>query len=124
MKRFRGIVMAAALGGMMLAAAPAGAKGPCAGDIDRLCRDAKGKKGDVTRCLKAHESELSGECKQRFTGRHERREKARSACKEDVSRFCKGVQKGTGGMKDCLERHQSELSGECRSQLTTLERHR
>ena len=124
MKRFRGIVMAAALSGVVLAADSAPAKGPCAGDIDRLCRDAKGKKSDVTRCLKAHESELSGACKERFSGRHERREKARSACREDVSRFCKGVKKGTGGVKECLQRHQSELSGECRSQLTTLKRHR
>ena len=42
------------------------------------------------------------------------------ACKADVEKFCKNVEKGGGRIKQCLQDHKADLSVECK---TKMERH-
>jgi len=39
------------------------------------------------------------------------------ACRPDVEKFCKGVKPGAGRIVQCLEQHESELSGGCRASI-------
>lgn len=36
-------------------------------------------------------------------------------CSRDMDVFCKGIEPGTNAMMDCLEKHEGELSTDCRS---------
>ncbi len=38
-------------------------------------------------------------------------------CRADAEKLCKGVQPGQGRIVQCLEQHQSELSGGCRAAM-------
>jgi len=41
----------------------------------------------------------------------------RSACKEDVRKFCPGVKPGGGRIKECMVAHKDELSSTCHDAL-------
>ena len=43
------------------------------------------------------------------------RAKVRAACAVDVEKFCAGVERGTGGMRACLQAHAAELSAPCQA---------
>ncbi len=55
-------------------------------------------------------------------GAHEGR--GGGVCKADVEKFCKGVEKGKGGIGRCLMSHQKELSSDCRNKLEEKRRGR
>ena len=42
------------------------AKGECAADREKLCKDVITAKGDVAACMKQHEAELSDDCKEKL----------------------------------------------------------
>ena len=42
------------------------AKGECAADRDKFCKDVIAAKGDVAACMKQHEAELSDACKEKL----------------------------------------------------------
>lgn len=44
-------------------------------------------------------------------------ERGNNPCRADAERLCKGVQPGQGRIVQCLEQHESELSGGCRASL-------
>jgi len=50
----------------------------------------------------------------------EARAKMRSACASDLQKFCAGVERGNGGLRECLRSHRAELSGECLSARASL----
>jgi hypothetical protein len=37
----------------------------------------------------------------------------RAACASDVQKFCAGVERGNGGLRECLSSHRAELSSDC-----------
>ncbi len=43
------------------------------------------------------------------------RGKVRTACSEDVKKFCASIERGKGQMRSCLETHKNELSDVCKS---------
>jgi len=43
----------------------------------------------------------------------EARAKMRAACASDVQKFCAGVERGNGGLRECLRSHRAELSSDC-----------
>jgi len=54
----------------------------------------------------------------------EARAKMRAACATDVQKFCADVERGKGGLRECLRSHRAELSSEClsaRASLRTLQ---
>lgn len=99
---------------------------PCSEDIAKFCKDV-GPGRALLECLEAHETQLSNVCKayeERMGGaRTESREamrqrmRVRSACEEDVTKFCKDVQPGSGGIAACFKEHANELSNPCSDAL-------
>ncbi len=91
---------------------------PCAEEIARFCKDVKPGEGRLAKCLKAHEKELSAECREKFTELKRKYDEAQQACAEDVRKFCKDIQPGGGRIAQCLEGHAAELSPACKEKLT------
>lgn len=48
----------------------------------------------------------------------------KSACSEDIAKFCQNIEPGAMALKDCLEKHESELSAACKAQEATMDRRR
>jgi hypothetical protein len=88
--------------------------GACADDITKFCKDVKPGGGRIAKCLKDHENELSGICKDEIAEVQKRFNETAEACHDDVLKFCKDVEPGAGRIGRCLREHQSELSEECR----------
>jgi hypothetical protein len=99
----------AASGGTLLAESSR----PCAEDAKRLCAGVSGR-GEVRRCLRSHESELSAACRERLAQLSQARSRTRAACREDLRKFCGDVEPGGGRVIACLREHESELSPACR----------
>ena len=87
--------------------------GACAEDIVKFCKDVKPGGGRIAKCLKDHENELSGTCKDEIAQVQKRFKETAEACHDDVLKFCKDVEPGGGRIAKCLRDHQSELSQEC-----------
>ncbi len=85
----------------------------CAEDITKFCKDVKPGGGRIAKCLKAHENELSGTCKDEIAQLQKRFNETAEACHDDVMKFCKDVEPGAGRIAKCLREHQSELSHDC-----------
>ena len=43
----------------------------------------------------------------------EARAKMRAACAADLQKFCAGVERGNGALRQCLRAHRTELSSDC-----------
>jgi hypothetical protein len=50
----------------------------------------------------------------------EARAKMRTACASDLQKFCAGVERGNGALRECLRSHRPELSSECLSARASL----
>ncbi len=89
-------------------------EGPCQNDVKRLCGQVEPGDGRIAKCIKEHENEVSAECRQRIDAVKQKISEAKDACKDDVEKFCKGVQPGQGNIVRCLKEHEASLSEKCR----------
>jgi hypothetical protein len=48
------------------------------------------------------------------------RAKMRAACATDVQKFCAGVERGNGALRNCLRSHSADLSSDCVSARESL----
>jgi hypothetical protein len=119
--RMRSIIVSAAvlailvLGISQVCQAQAPSKeNPCAPDIAKLCKDIKPGQGNVAKCLKEREKDLSPACKTFIGGMHKGMGDFKKGCQADVSKFCKNVKQGDGRLVQCLREHQAELSSTCK----------
>ena len=39
----------------------------------------------------------------------------KNACSEDIAKFCQNIEPGMIAIMDCLEKHENELTGACKS---------
>lgn len=90
---------------------------PCAADAKKLCPDTPAGGGRLQACLRAHESELSTECRNQLVGVRREAGVFMSICRADVTRFCKDVPPGGGRLIACLQAKETSLSPECREAL-------
>ncbi len=90
-------------------------QGACAKDVERLCPGVQPGEGRIVQCMKAHQNEVSPECKTDMQAKEERFKHAKEACQGDVDQFCKGVDPGEGRIMHCLKEHESQISAKCRS---------
>ena len=93
--------------------------GPCQPDIKKFCADVKPGGGRIIECLKAHEPELSPACQERRATIQKEAKAVHAACAGDAEKFCQNVQPGQGRIAKCLKQHQSELSSQCQSAIST-----
>jgi multidrug efflux system membrane fusion protein len=49
------------------------------------------------------------------SAKSEAREKTRTACAQDVQKFCANVERGRDAIRDCLQAHAAELSDSCKA---------
>ena len=49
------------------------------------------------------------------TATSETREKVRTACADDVQKFCANIERAKGAMRGCLQSHENELSASCKA---------
>lgn len=101
-------------------AVPAGAKHPCAADVQRLCPDVPRDGGALVKCLRAHESELSDACKAARDATRHRAHDAFETCRGDAASLCKDVKAGGGRVMRCLDGNREKLSAGCQKAITDL----
>jgi len=87
---------------------------PCAPDIAKLCKEIKPGQGNIAKCLKDHDKDLSPACKTFIGGMHKGMNDFREGCKTDVAKFCKDIKPGDKRLVQCLKEHQTELSTSCK----------
>ncbi len=87
----------------------------CQADRDKFCQAMEPGKG-LRECMKSHEAELKGECREQIQKR-ERHHGKWKACKGDRERFCGDVQPGDGRVRSCLTDHKKDLSPECKAAI-------
>jgi hypothetical protein len=107
--------------GVAAAADTPAAKGPCADDVAKYCKDVKPGGGGIDRCLKDNENQLSRACKSSIEDAKKRKE-ARQACEADAQKFCKDVKQGQGRIVKCLREHEKELSAECKAKMSEMKK--
>jgi hypothetical protein len=98
----------------------AAASRPCQADAEKFCKDVKPGGGRIIECLKSHETELSSECRSRGAELREARQELKSACKDDIRKFCGDVKVGAGRILRCMKEHEPELSDACKKERAEL----
>lgn len=96
--------------------------GPCANDIQKFCHNTEPGGGRVAECLKQHENELSNACKDQRQKIASQINEIHEACKNDLDKFCSGMQPGEGRLIGCLKQHKNELSQSCRDETLKVKR--
>ncbi len=88
----------------------------CEADIELLCPDSLDGSAR-TRCLKQRAKQLPPLClsqlQERFVKWKEDRNRLMAACNEDVKRFCRAINPGSGQVLQCLQSHDQEVSDRC-----------
>lgn len=107
------LVAALSASGLVVAGDQVGHKGFCKEDREKFCKNVTPGQGEVAKCLKSHEAELSPDCKAGMAEHREKMKARREACKADQEKFCKDVEPGKGGVHKCLKGHKAELSPDC-----------
>ena len=91
--------------------------GACTAEKEKFCKDVEPGAGRIRRCLEEHGAELSDACKQHLEQMRARTRTIEEACRDDVTKFCKSVSVGGGSLRNCLKRHDPELSPSCKTAL-------
>ena len=91
-------------------------RGPCVGDVQKLCPDAKTAR-ERAQCLKSHKAELSPACKEQRGRARKQFTAIKEECIEDAERLRKDVTPGGGRIARCLKTHKAELSAACKDAL-------
>jgi hypothetical protein len=95
----------------------------CAAELEKHCA---GQRGPAARsCLEAKEAELSEDCRVALESTGPDRGPGTGPvarlCMVEIDKFCTGdgMEHGTGLIRDCLEKHRSELGNACTTALDT-----
>ncbi|HXH12138.1 MAG TPA: cysteine rich repeat-containing protein [Alphaproteobacteria bacterium] len=100
---------------------PALAQGnACMEDVQKFCKDVPPGRGNVMKCLRAHQAELSPACQEQIQAAKAQAQEVSQACQSDVQQFCQGVKPGRGAIAKCLRAHESELSAACKDELAQV----
>jgi len=102
-------------------AAVAQDRNACRDDVAKFCAEVQPGGGRLMSCLKAHESELSLECRDSIEEGRSRMRETRDACADDVQRFCREAGRGGGRIMRCLKENEQLLSPKCRVTLKSME---
>jgi hypothetical protein len=95
----------------------AGGNSACAADLEKFCAGVEPGAGRIYRCLEEHEAQLSDACKEHVAQMRQRAGTISAACKDDLTKFCKSISVGGGRVRNCLKRHEAELSPSCKTAL-------
>jgi len=96
----------------------------CEKEINTYCKAVTPGEGRVLACLYAYGDKLSNRCEyalydaaaqlQRFiTGINY----LATECRDDLKRYCSGVQPGEGRLIDCIDKNMEKVSGRCKQAI-------
>ncbi|MEW6268205.1 MAG: cysteine rich repeat-containing protein [Thermodesulfobacteriota bacterium] len=106
----------------ILSVSVARAEMPCAADIATLCKDVPAGGGRIQACLEENEAKVSSACRAKIDSLAGEVKLAAVVCRWDIGRLCSDVVPGKGQLASCLERHEDDLSPECRKQLADMKK--
>ncbi len=116
-----GIAVLACAFGATRAFANEGQGGACREDAQRLCGDVKPGGGNIHDCMKAHEGELSSDCKASMQKHKDRMDKSmkatKAACAADLKQYCSNVTPGEGREFACLKAYEDKISAGCKEAM-------
>jgi hypothetical protein len=99
----------------------------CRADKEKFCGDVEPGEGRIIQCMKAHESELSGGCRQMMAHQGKQGKNGgmgMEACKGDIESLCPGVKPGDGRLVECLKANFDKLSPQCKAMKEKHMKHR
>jgi len=104
-----------------LEASSATVTGACQEDTEKFCGGMPSSTAQAGQCLQQHTVDLSTACRQAVTPARpewqrelEKTEKKWNACREDVDKYCEGIQVGDNRLVACLKAHRKKLTPACR----------
>jgi len=98
---------------------------PCRADEEKFCKDVKPGEGRIIACLKAHEAELSADCKANGMGAKSRGgargqgagramgPRGSEPCNAEMEKFCKDAKPGE--RMNCMKEHEKDFSEACKA---------
>lgn len=86
----------------------------CDADIQTYCAQVPRKGEGVHNCLYQNRDQLTSACRDVTLAVRQHIHEQREECRPDAEKFCVGIEHGGGRIQDCLEKHLSELSADCR----------
>jgi hypothetical protein len=99
------------------------AKG-CKKELETYCKDVTPGEGRVLACLYAYEDKLSGQCEYALYDAAAQLERALTAltyvaneCRDDLQKFCSGIQPGQGRLLACIDKNEKQVSGRCKQAM-------
>ena len=92
---------------------------PCLKDTQRWCAQVPGAGGWIQGCLEQHRDDLSPECRKHVGQTFETGDKIKTACDDDIERYCdEGYRAYGGGQRvACLVKNRDSVSARCRKAL-------
>lgn len=93
------------------------ANGPCAADREKFCASVEKGGGQVIKCLKENEAQLSAECKAHRESMKGAMKDIHAACESDVENLCADIEKGKGRIMKCLKEKKDQVSETCKAEL-------
>ena len=92
----------------------------CRTDAATFCASAAKGGGERLKCLKENQSKLSPDCQASLAQIGTQARNMRTACKGDRETLCGNVQKGGGGILQCLKSNKDKLSPACGEALSAM----
>lgn len=96
----------------------------CKTELETYCKDVTPGEGRILACIYAHGDKVSGKCEYAMYDSAAQLEHAVAAlayaaneCDADIEKYCTTVEPGEGQLLDCLEQHDTAVSGRCREAL-------
>jgi hypothetical protein len=96
----------------------------CKKELETYCKDVTPGEGRVLACLYAYEDKLSGQCEYALYDAAAQLERALTAltyvaneCRDDLQKFCSGIQPGGGRLMACMDKNEKQVSGRCKQAM-------
>ncbi len=96
----------------------------CKKELESYCKNVTPGEGRVLACLYAYEDKLSPRCEYSLYDASVQLERAVTAvtyvaneCRDDLNKYCSGVQPGEGRLLTCLDKNKGKISKRCNEAL-------
>ena len=86
----------------------------CDADAQAYCAKIPHEGTLVHECLYQNRDKLTSECHEVTLAIRQHIHEKREECRPDAEKFCVGIEHGEGRIQECLKKHLSELSADCR----------
>ncbi len=85
----------------------------CKADRQKYCASERPGSEAIVFCLRKHAPQLGEICVATMRAARDAREDSKTACNQDIRKFCVNARSNDGGISDCLREHAGELRENC-----------